>query len=269
MTIGIMGAMTEEISSIVANMKITAREVIADREFISGSFNGQKCVTVFSRWGKVASAITATILFDHFHVASIIFSGVAGSVSDDITIGDIVISHKLYQHDMNAEPLFKKFMIPLRDKIDFIPDETLTNIALASAEKFVLDLQKPTHQLHSALSKFDITQPKALTRCIASGDQFVTKALSHEIVANRADTAAVEMEGAAVAQVCDEFDKPFVIIRTISDNANEQAPIDFMAFVTEIAKNYTLGILTGITDALNRELKRAEKGCILSKPRTN
>ena len=116
MKIGIISAMQEEIQALHSFLKKETITLKGKREYYDGLLFGQPVVLVFSRWGKVASATTTTQLINDFNVDEIIFTGVAGSVHDDLNIGDIVIGKHLYQHDMDASPLLEKFEIPLLRK---------------------------------------------------------------------------------------------------------------------------------------------------------
>ncbi len=246
MKIGIVGAMMEEIALLKEEMKEVSVKKIGDREYYTGKLYGIDTTLVFSRWGKVASASTATTLIDIFNIDCLIFTGVAGATSKVLNIGDIVIGEKLYQHDMDARPIFKQHEIPLTGTIYFEADKKLLEGAKKAADDF---LQKGIHLIlkKETLQKFTIDQPKAVIGILASGDLFVDeRAKTDAILLDNPQVSAVEMEGAAVAQVCHEHKKPFVVVRTISDKADHSAAIDFQKFVTEVAKYYSKGIVENI-----------------------
>lgn len=253
--IGIIGAMPEEINSIVHLLTHTTSLVIGQRTYYSGSINGVATVVVFSRWGKVAAATTASTLINHFAVTEIIFTGVAGGIAADIHIGDIVLGKKFVQHDMDARPLMQRFEIPLLNKTYFESDETLCSVTEKAIE---LILQKEhLHKLIATkeLLKFNITKPKLLVGDIASGDQFfATQAQKENLLLCLPTILCVEMEGAAVAQVCYEHAIPFVIIRTISDVANEQSPVDFPLFIQTIASKYAAEIIQQVYVLLAKKI---------------
>lgn len=212
------------------------------RTYFYGDLFNKKVVLVFSRWGKVASATSVTQLINDFEVGEVIFTGVAGSIQDHINIGDIVIGKNLYQHDMDASPLIAPFEIPLLEKTYFETNlekrKLLEEATLYFLSNFASFIQK-----EEAL-KFHINTPKIFIEDIASGDLFVSKSEQIEFIKNRLpNIACVEMEGAAVAQVCYEYKIPFSIFRTISDKANDNAHIEFQKFADEIASKYALGIL--------------------------
>jgi adenosylhomocysteine nucleosidase len=249
--IGIMGAMPEEIGSIVQLLSNTTTTVIGQRTYYAGFINNVSTVVVFSRWGKVAAATTVSTLINHFKVTEIIFTGVAGAIATDINIGDVVIGKRLIQHDMDARPLMQQFEIPLLNKTYFESDATLCSIAETSIKTV---LQKELLQQiigKKELLNFNISDPKLVVGNIASGDQFfATHAQKEKVLQLLPTILCVEMEGAAVAQVCYEHAIPFVIIRTISDVANEQSPVDFPLFIKSIASKYAAEIIAHIYEQL-------------------
>jgi adenosylhomocysteine nucleosidase len=231
MKIGIIGAMPQEIEEIARDFRREHTRLIAGREYHTGEFAGTEAVLVFSRWGKVAAAITATTLIERFQVDTIIFTGVAGAVHPELNVGDVVIANTLIQHDFDASMsgMFAQFEIPLLGISRFPVEERLTKIAEQSVERFFALSGKP-HRM--------------MTGLIASGDEFVAGLERLEkLRAALPGLLAVEMEGAAVAQVCHEYKVPFLVIRTISDNADQTAAVDFVTFLNETASRYSHGIL--------------------------
>ena len=242
--VGIMGAMEEEITSLKCKLEKTTSETFAKREYTKGILHDVETVLVFSRWGKVAAASTATTLITKYGVNCIIFTGAAGAVSNELNIGDIVIGDELYQHDMNAEPLFKKHEIPLTGITNFKSQLALSENAFRSAKIFASNFHG-IFKDKEMLQRLSIKDPKVVRGKIASGDQFIgSNEKTQAIKAATTDTLAVEMEGGAVAQVCHEHDVPFVVIRTISDKADHGAHIDFPKFVSEIMTRYSEGIVS-------------------------
>lgn len=234
----IMGAMPEEVDVIRQSMVGITEECYGGRTYYSGKIANIDVVLVFSRWGKVAAATTASTLITKFGVEQIIFTGVAGAVSPGLRIGDVVISDKLYQHDMDASPLFPKHEIPLTGVTFFNADAMLMARAQTAAAKL---LENPGVKIPlGVLTAFDIKEPTCHVGMIASGDQFVAGGEAAKVIcAGCSAVMAVEMEGAAVAQVCQEHAVPFVVIRTISDCADTDAPIDFQTFVRDVARHYS------------------------------
>lgn len=250
MKIAIMGAMLEEIAHLKSHIKVTDVVEKAGREYICGTLDGCDVVLVFSRWGKVASASTTTTLIESFGVEFIIFTGVAGAVDTKLNIGDIVIANGLYQHDMDAQPMCKRFEIPLIGTILFEPKQSHVNLAKQSAEQFLE--QFDTHVDAMLVEKYQIHEPKVYEGIIASGDMSVRDPLHHEnLKFPEKSVLAVEMEGASVAQICSEYQTPYIIIRTISDKADHSASIDFLSFVADVASHYSMGMIRVLVPKLN------------------
>ncbi|MGI9531779.1 5'-methylthioadenosine/adenosylhomocysteine nucleosidase [Lutimonas sp.] len=243
MYIGIISAMKEEIQAVLEILDLEKQQVKGMRTYYIGTLAGKKVVLVFSRWGKVASATTATQLINDFEIDEILFTGVAGAIHDEISIGDILIGRALFQHDMNASPMVRKFEVPLLNKTYFETDSDRREKLLVSGEKFLTEIG--TIISEDTLKDFNISLPKIILADIASGDQFIsTQKQSETIRKGLPSVRCVEMEGAAVAQVCFEYKIPFSIIRTISDNANSNAHVDFPRFANVVASKYALGILS-------------------------
>ncbi len=238
--IAIISAMQVEIEALLKELKNVSTTEKGKRTYYTGTLFETDVVLVFSRWGKVASAATTTQLINDFDLDEIIFTGVAGAISDQLNIGDIVIGNKLFQHDMNGEPFYERFEIPILRKKHM---ETKNADKLLAATQLFLNNYTDFVEKETAL-KFNIVAPKVLFGDIASGDQFIsTKEKLKEINTHLPSAICVEMEGAAVAQVCYEYDMPFSIMRIISDKANDNANVDFIKFSNSIASYYALGIL--------------------------
>lgn len=237
--IGIISAMQEEVKALLDELKDITTVEKGKRTYYSGTLFNKEVVIVFSRWGKVASAATTTQLINDFNLDEIIFTGVAGAINKNLNIGDIVIGKNMYQHDMDASPLYDQFVIPILKKkfLETSCTKSLVN-ATNSFLKSYTDFIDPTDA-----ETFKITQPKYIEGDIASGDQFISSLEKIKHLNKILPTAVcVEMEGASVAQVCFEYEMPFSIIRIISDKANDNATIDFPKFANSIASNYALGI---------------------------
>lgn len=238
--VAILGAMPQEVNKIIELMSEKEITTIADRDYHSGYIAQYKVTVVFSRWGKVAASSTVTTLITHFGCDCVIFTGVAGAVSDDLNIGDIIVADSTCQYDVDARPLFERFCIPLTNKSFFKPQEDLVQKALKAAEDFIASNELNSKNFH----KFSIKEPRVYKGLIVTGDQFITAAASHEAIQSIPNAVmAVEMEGAAVAQVCDEHQIPYIIFRTISDKADHSAQIDFIQFIEDIASQYSAGII--------------------------
>ncbi len=234
--------MKEEIQAVLEVLEIQSQQVKGMRTYYVGKLYDKPVVLVFSRWGKVASATTATQLINDFDIDEILFTGVAGAIRKEVQIGDIIVGKLLFQHDMDASPLVDTFEVPLLGKTSFASDTTRRNLLMTACKKFIDE--KENFLSKEILTEFDILSPKVLESDIASGDQFISSKSQSDAISNSLPSVScVEMEGASVAQVCFEYNKPFSIIRTISDNANNNSHVDFPKFANEIASNYALGIL--------------------------
>jgi len=242
--IGIMGAMPEEINSITALLTDKQETEIGGRIYYQGFINNIRTVVVFSRWGKVAAATTVTTLILEFRITELIFTGVAGAIHSSLNIGDIVVGKRFFQHDMDGRPLMERFEIPLLGVTYFESNEQ--NIQVA--ENIVMELFSRDYlgDVFNAaeLDRFGIQTPKLVLGDVASGDKFFSSnddklALLHILPS----VLCVEMEGAAVAQVCYEYQVPYTIIRAISDTADENAVLDFPSFIRDIFSKYSLEII--------------------------
>ena len=246
-TIGIMGAMPQEIEAVVQLLDDKQELVLGKRTYYSGKINGIKTVVVFSRWGKVAAAATVSCLILEFNISELIFTGVAGAINTELKIGDIVIAKRLIQHDMDARPLMPQFEIPLLNKTFFEVRQEKINAATIAVNHLIDNDHLSAAINPKTLKKFGIGSPKLFIGDIASGDKFFSmKSDKESLIASIPSIKCVEMEGAAVAQVCYEYDIPFTIIRTISDTADEQSAIDFPLFVKDISSKYSAEIIKNI-----------------------
>ena len=221
----IVSAMHEELAAVLALMPDEHKTVVAGREFWVGHLHGQDVVAVLSRIGKVAAATTATALIERFNVREIILTGVAGGLGPGVNVGDVVVADSFLQHDLDASPIFPKYEVPLYGASRFVTDVALTQ-QLAQAAAVAL----PGVPVHCGL--------------VISGDRFVsTTAEARALQAALPDALAVEMEGAAIAQVCRDYGVPFAAVRTVSDRADDAAYGDFTKFVQEVASRYSAAIV--------------------------
>jgi adenosylhomocysteine nucleosidase len=213
--IGILGAMEAEVRLLQEMLGATTADSTG-RDYVTGRLGGQGVVVSISGFGKVAAASTVTSMLDRFDAEAVVFSGVAGALDPDVTRGDVVIADELVQHDFDASPLFPRFVIPSL-QVDRIPGDA----ARAGAT------------VHRGL--------------ILSGDRFIDNDADRaELRSLFPDALAVEMEGAAVAQVCAERRVPFVVIRAISDTADDDAATDFIEFVDRQAAPLLAEIVAGL-----------------------
>ena len=242
-TIGIMSAMVEEMDSLIEYLVGDEVRTIGQREYHKGVLWGKEVILVFSRWGKVAASSTTTTLITEFKVDEIIFTGVAGAIDDNINIGDVIVADNLFQHDFDASPFLLKHVLPL-----ILKKEIETN-PIVRGKLFDATSEFFNNQINSIISpeyfeEYNIKSPKAVIGNVASGDQFIKDDHKRDEIKSSLDgVLAVEMEGAAVAQVCYEFNIPLGVIRTISDDANDNAIKDFPKFVYNVASQYSYSII--------------------------
>ncbi|MFN3402704.1 MAG: 5'-methylthioadenosine/adenosylhomocysteine nucleosidase [Cytophagaceae bacterium] len=243
MLTGILAPMPEEIDMILERMTVHSTYESGRRKFFRGEFYGKECIVALSRIGKVASSVTAAVMFEKFNVDRLIVAGVAGGIATNLNLGDIVVGTEAMQHDLDARPLWPQFEAPLLEKGFFSCDDDLVQKALQSCREFLSeDFSRYIHK--EDIEEFSLHQPKVYCGQICCGDQFIGSAAQLEKIRNDLpQVLAVEMEGGAVGQICYEYNKPYVIVRTISDSANDHASHDFSRYIKNVAKYYTLGIV--------------------------
>lgn len=239
--IGLICAVEGEIRLLSQDISSEKSTVVAGREFFEGVLYGREVVLVQSRIGKVAAASTVTTLIDRFAVDCVIFCGTAGGVDKALNVGDFVVGDRLVQHDFFTGVDW--FRIPMLDVSYFEADRQLSEQLHAAVDVYIREgLRADVPQRH--LDEFGIVSPKVAVGTIASGDQFICEAEKHRWLEEHLDRLqCVEMEGAAVAQVCYEFGVPFAVLRVISDSANDDSNVDFARFVEEAACHFTRGTL--------------------------
>jgi len=243
--IGIMAAMHEELNRIVVMLENITQESVGRKQVYLGTLNNKKVIVVFSGWGKVASASTTTMLIERYAITQLIFTGVAGGMQLHLNIGDIVIGSSFIQHDMDCAGVLgiRRFEIPLLSLIEIPSDVNLQKSAEKAASAY-LEHKLKTDVEQQELKNLNISKPGVYTGLIASGDQFISSAEKQtELLEALPKLLAVEMEGAAVAQVAYEYELPFIVIRVISDKANHDAVIDFPRFIEKVASHFTAGIV--------------------------
>jgi len=247
--IAVVSAMHAELAALLRLMPDETPVLHARRRFWIGHLDGHEIVAVLSGVGKVAAATTATLLCAELGVGRCLFTGTAGGLHADARVGDIVVAEALLQHDMDASPLFPRYELPFYGT-DRFPADAAMSAALLAAAQAVLDAGAEGRDEDgdgldaSLLDGFGIAAPKVLTGLVVSGDRFVaTTAANEELRAALPDALAVEMEGAALAQVCHDFGVPFAVVRTVSDRADDLAHVDFISFVEAVASRYSLAIV--------------------------
>lgn len=230
MKIGIIGAMDEEIIILKEKLKNINTTVIAGCEFYQGQLNGKEVILTKSGIGKVAASIATTLLLEHFKPDSIINTGSAGGYDKNLNVGDIVISTEVRFHDVDLTAFGYEIGQMAQLPPAFIADKKLIDIAQNAAE---------------TIKDLNIIQG-----LICTGDIFMADPKKTEIARNNFPTmAACEMEAAAIAQVCFQFNVPFVIIRSLSDIAGKKSELSFEQFLPIAAKNASI-LVEAILDRL-------------------
>lgn len=213
--IAILGAMREEIEPLLSHMDNIKEINYANNIFYEASFKGKNVVVAYSKIGKVFSSLTATLLIEKFGCDILLFSGVAGAISSDLKIGDLVIADGLCQHDLDITAFGHPHGYVPEGEVCIPTDVRLREIAKDIAKAKGIELKEGI---------------------IATGDQFVACSDRKNWVKDTFNAHALEMEGASVAVVCNALNIPFFILRAISDTADGSADIDFDTFLDSSAK---------------------------------
>jgi adenosylhomocysteine nucleosidase len=228
--IGIMSAMEVELEFISSDMIVEDVDTIGASVYKRGKIHQVPCVMVHGGVGKVGAAHAAQILIMEYDVDAVIFTGVAGGIDPDLGIGDIVISQDVVHHDFGQ--ILPEQFIPF-DTVGYVADTMLVRLAQQASANVVLETIPETIRGEEAI-------PRVTLGRVATGDQFISSEAKRLWIEETFRADCVEMEGAAVAQVCTLYEVPFVIIRSLSDLANEDAEVDFQSFVIHAAKNSSM-----------------------------
>ena len=229
MMLGIIGAMDEEVLEIKNALTDVSVETVTGMDFYRGKVNGKEVVVVRSGIGKVNAAVCSQILVDRFGVEAIVNTGIAGSLRAEINIGDIVLSTDSVQHDMDATGFgYPAGQIPRMDTFAFPADEKLLNLAKECCARVNPDIQ-------------------AFTGRVVSGDQFISDKEKKQWLTETFDGSCTEMEGAAIAQVCYLNHVGCLIIRAISDKADDSANMDYQEFEAK-AIEHSVKLLLAIAE---------------------
>ena len=217
--IGIIGAMEIEVAALKEQMENVTQVKKASLEFNHGVLNGKEVVVVRSGIGKVNAAVCTQILIDDFQVEAVINTGIAGSLKNEINIGDIVVSTDALQHDMDARKFgYPKGQIPQMEVFSFTADPVLRVKAVEVCSKVNPDIE-------------------VFEGRVVSGDQFVADADVKEEIVKEFSGYCTEMEGAAIAQAAYLNGIPFVVLRAISDKADNSATMDYPTFERKAAEH--------------------------------
>ena len=220
--IGIIAAMNVEMESLRSHIENPVTETVGGVTYVSGRLEGQEVVTAVCGVGKVFAALCAQAMILRYRPECIINTGVAGTLTDRLSVGDIAVSTGVVQHDMDTSPIGDPLgLISGINRVVLPADEALAKKLTACA---------------SALGI------KTLPGIVASGDQFVASAARKAFIVGQFDAIACEMEGAAVGQACYVNGVPFCVLRAISDSADGSSHMDYPAF-TRLAAEQSVRLL--------------------------
>jgi adenosylhomocysteine nucleosidase len=244
--VGVMGALDSEIELIKEKMSLEDSSVVSGRRFYVGEVEGHRVVLVKAGVGKVNAAMTAQLMIERFGVDKVVFTGIAGGIAPDLYVGDVVISKKVIQHDYGlvSKDGFQPWRIAVGDSSGrevpleyFEPDTQLVRIAMSAARE--LEFPAPDTTISGRVGD----TVKVYLGCIVTGDQFIASEEKRRWLEETFDAYATEMEGGAVAQVCVSNGVPFVVVRTLSDLANEDASVDIEKFFAYASRNSAMLVL--------------------------
>ncbi|MBI5998593.1 5'-methylthioadenosine/adenosylhomocysteine nucleosidase [Clostridium perfringens] len=220
MTLGIIAAMSEELEILLKDMEVKSKETKANMTFHQGTLWGKEVVAVVCGIGKVNAAVCTQILISEYKVNKVINVGVAGGIGMEIYPGDVVIANSLVQYDMDTSAFGDPIgQIPRLDTFDFKCSQELVDLCEEACK--------------------ENEEIKSFTGRIVTGDQFVASVEKVKWLGEEFGASACEMEGGSIAHVCYLNNIPFVVIRSISDNANNGAHMDFAEFTAIGVKNST------------------------------
>jgi len=215
MKIAIMGAMPEEIEPIISQLDNLQVTEYGANKYYEGNYKGKDVVVAYSKIGKVFATLTATLLIEKFGCEVLLFSGVAGAISDELSIGDLIIADGLCQHDLDITAFGHPHGYVPEGEVCIPTDVKLRDIAKKVAKAKGIELKEGI---------------------IATGDQFIACSDKKSWIEKTFKADALEMEGASVAVVCSSLDIPFFILRAISDAADMDASFNFDEFLDSSAK---------------------------------
>jgi adenosylhomocysteine nucleosidase len=238
----IVTALHEELAAVLELMPDEQQQTLGGRTFWRGHLHGHDVVAVLSGIGKVAAATTAPGLIEPIGVHRIVLTGVARGLGDRVRVGDVVVATHFLQHDMDASPIFPRFEVPGYGRNRFDADAVLTAQLVRASERMLQT--SASHLPDDVRAASGLQSPRCHQGLLISGDRFVsTTAESEALRRELPEALAVEMEGAAFAQVCHDYAVPLAVVRTISDRADDSAHVDFPRFLREVASRYSGAII--------------------------
>lgn len=233
--LGIIGAMQIEVEKLLAVMEDKKEAVHAGSTFYEGSLEGLSVVVVQCGVGKVNAALCTQILCDHYHPTHIVNTGIAGSLCNDLDIGDLVVSQDAMYHDFDCVHFgYPMGKVPGMDVTAFPADDALMGYAFAAAQE--------CNPGHTKVGR------------IATGDLFVSSKEQKGRIVEVTRALCTEMEGAGIAQTAYRNGVPYVILRAISDKADDSAEMDYPTFEALAAHR-----CAQVTQSLARQLREAEE----------
>ncbi|MDQ1263445.1 MAG: adenosylhomocysteine/aminodeoxyfutalosine nucleosidase [Campylobacterota bacterium] len=233
MKIAIMGAMPEEIAPIL--QKIGSYKTIdyAGNRYYEATYKNSELVIAYSKIGKVFSTLTATTMIEHFGAEILLFSGVAGAISPELKVSDLIVATKLAQHDLDITAFGHPY--------GYVPEGSV----FVAADKELLELSK---RVASSMKK------SIKEGVIATGDQFVANEERKNWIGSIFGADALEMEGASVAVVCNALNVPFFILRSISDAADMDASFSFDEFLLTSANESAEFVMKMVDELVNKNI---------------
>ena len=228
--IGIIGAMDIEVQGLKDRMKNLVTETVGSIEFSTGILHGVECVVARCGIGKVNAAMCAQTMILRYSPSAIINTGVAGGIGRGISIGHIVVAKNVVQHDMDTTAV--------GDPKGFLSGLDL--VAIPCSEKLIEEILRAAE---------DSDGPACHIGTIATGDQFIHEQGALEKIRETFGASACEMEGGSIGQVCYINKVPFTVVRAISDNANDDAHMDYPKFL-KIAVKKSFELLTELMPLL-------------------
>ncbi|MGA8008139.1 MAG: 5'-methylthioadenosine/adenosylhomocysteine nucleosidase [Thiomonas sp.] len=244
--LGIVSAIEQEQRGLLDALDQPRHKRHGKRDYTHGALWGREVVLVLCGIGKVAAAATTTSLIVEFGCDALLFTGVAGGLSDGVAVGDVVIADRLLQHDLDARPLYPQYEVPDTGKSRFAADAALSGLLHTAAQTLFSPLAPPLLDAQTQ-QEFALHAPRVHRGLIVSGDRFIsTRDDSDALRRALPEALAVEMEGAAVAQVCHDYDTPFALARTISDRADDTAHLDFGRFIHTVASRYSVALIEAL-----------------------
>lgn len=222
---GIIAAMESEFRDLATSLNHERSEKIAGRELLYGNLEGQPVALVLCGCGKVNAALSATLLAGHAKVDRILVTGLSGGLAEGLNVGDIVIADSFIQHDMDARPLFPQHEIPFEGFSVIEAEPNLRDLLTVAAQEMLAE-KRPS----------GLEAARIMQGLVATGDQFISSQEGRSALLKALPKVfCVDMESAAIAQICRTADLPLGVMRVISDSADGSAHIDFAHFVKHSA----------------------------------